>query len=279
MAEILYGNSIAQELQDKLKKEIEIANKVGIVSLGVVYVGNDEGSEAYRRGINKKAESIGIIVKEFGYEESISEDELISQIKKLGIDPKINGIIVQLPLPKKYHTQHILDAIPSNKDLDGLSSRSVASLYTKEKGFVPTTALAVMKMLDYYRIPLEGKRAIIIGRSSAVGRPVAQLLLNRNATVTIAHSRTQNLSSLTLDADILVVAVGKAKLVKESWVKDHTVVIDVGINLDEDNKMCGDVDFKTFSQRDVMITPVPKGVGSLTSILLLEKVWEAYRND
>lgn len=278
MAEILYGNNIALELQGKLKKAIEDANKVGIVCLAVVYVGNDEGSDSYRRGINKKAESVGIKVKEYGYEESISEDELVYQIEKLGTDSEINGIIVQLPLPKKYHTQRILDAIPLNKDLDGLSRLSIANLYTKEKGFIPTTALAVMKMLDYYRIPLEGKRAIIIGRSSAVGRPVAQLLLNRNATVTVAHSKTQNLSSLTLDADILVVAVGKAKLVKESWVKDHTVIIDVGINLDENNKICGDVDFQDFAQRDLMITPVPKGVGSLTSILLLSKVWEAYQN-
>ncbi len=278
MAEILYGNNIAQELQEELKKEITEANKVGVPSLAVVYVGNDEGSESYRRGINKKAEKVGIRVKEFGYEENISETELIEQVKKIGVDPEINGIIIQLPLPKKYHSQSVLDAIPLNKDLDGLSSQSIANLYTKEKGFIPTTALAVMKLLDYYRIPLEGKRAIVIGRSPAVGRPVAQLLLNRNATVTVAHSRTKQLSSLTLEADILVVAVGKAKLVKESWVKDQTVVIDVGINLDENNKICGDVDFSTFEKRDIMITPVPKGVGSLTSILLLQKVWEAYRN-
>lgn len=278
MAEILYGNNIAQELQEELKKEITEANKVGVPSLAVVYVGNDEGSESYRRGINKKAEKVGIKVKEFGCEENISETELIEQVKKIGVDPEINGIIIQLPLPKKYHSQFVLDAIPLNKDLDGLSSQSIANLYTKEKGFIPTTALAVMKLLDYYRIPLEGKRAIVIGRSPAVGRPVAQLLLNRNATVTVAHSRTKELSSLTLEADILVVAVGKAKLVKESWVKDQTVVIDVGINLDENNKICGDVDFSTFEKRDIMITPVPKGVGSLTSILLLQKVWEAYQN-
>jgi methylenetetrahydrofolate dehydrogenase (NADP+)/methenyltetrahydrofolate cyclohydrolase len=231
---------------------------------------------SYERGALKRCESIGILAEVKELREDISQDDFINELKKLNYDDKVDGILIFRPLPKQLDENVIKYVISPEKDLDCLSPVNVAKTMENDAtGFAPCTPSAVMEILKYYDVPLKGKKAAVIGRSMVVGKPVSMLLLNENANVTICHSRTQDMPSICSDADILVVGIGKAKMIDSKYVKDDAVVIDVGINVDENENLCGDVDTNDCVDKSGMITPVPGGVGSVTTSILAKHVVKA----
>ncbi len=282
MAIIISGTNVAKARKERLKEEISLSSKLYNRSpkLAVILVGNDVGSLSYVKGKAKAASEVGILIDTYHYEKSITEEEIVKKIDELNNDSTVDGILVQLPLPKHIRTDVVIELISPKKDVDGFHPRNVASLYLKQEGILPCTPKGVIALLDSENIEIDGKRAVVVGRSNIVGMPMAKMLLDRNATVTICHSHTKNLQDVTKNADILIAALGKAKFIKENMVKDGAVVIDVGANRDpETNKLCGDVDFVNVSNKCSYITKVPGGVGPMTICCLLENTYIAYLNN
>ena len=276
---ILDGRSLAANMKKQIREEVDrlVAAGKRRPGLAVMIVGDDPGSRSYVAGKAKDCEEVGFAGNTIFYDENISEDELMKEVERLNNDETIDGILVQLPLPKHINSDRILQAILPEKDVDGFHPRNVASLWLKEPCTVPCTPKGVIHILEDNGFEISGKHAVVVGRSNIVGLPVAKLLLDRNATVTIAHSRTPDLGAVTRQADILVVAVGRPELVKGDMVKPGAVVIDVGVNRHpETGKLCGDVDFAGAEKVASAITPVPGGVGPLTRACLLENTLEAY---
>lgn len=276
---ILDGKELSKKIKKQIKQEVEmLIQKTSIVpGLAIVLVGNNPASEIYVRNKLKAASLCLIDATLIRKDESITEEELINLVKELNQDEKYHGIIVQLPLPKHINEQRIIDTIDVSKDVDGFGILNKGRLFSGLNTIESATPHGIIRLLEEYNIQIEGKNAVVVGRSNIVGKPMALLLLNRNATVTICHSRTQNLKEVTKLADILVVAIGKAKYITADMVKEGAVVIDVGTNRVND-VLCGDVDFENVSKIASYISPVPGGVGPLTIASLLENTVKAYKN-
>lgn len=266
-----------KEIQELKMKEFltTIKNIDRKLKLVVIQVGNDAASTVYVNNKKIACEKTGILCEHIKYE-SIKENELILKIQELNADPKVTGILVQLPLPEYLNEQHIIDSIDPLKDIDGLTTSNIGNLYANKKGLVPCTAKGIIELLKQTRINIESADVVIVGRSKLVGLPLIKLLLNQNATVTVCHSKTKNLKEKTQKADILIVAIGKKNFIKEDYVKDGAVVIDVGITR-ENGKLYGDCDFENIKDKCSAITPVPKGVGPLTITMLIDNIIEAYK--
>lgn len=276
MVELINGKEVAKKVRKDLKKEVEKLKENGInPKLAVIMVGNDPGSTVYVRNKSKACEKVGIEFEEFLYDENLSETELLNIIEKLNEDSTINGILLQSPVPKHIDINKAFRAILPEKDVDGFNPVNVGNLTIGEDAFISCTPYGVIKMFEEYNIELEGKNAVILGRSNIVGKPMIQCMLNKNATVTVCHSRTKNIEEITKNADIVISAIGKPKFVKENMVKDGAVVIDVGINRLDDGSIVGDVDFDNVSKKASYITPVPGGVGPMTIAMLLNNVVKA----
>ena len=274
--EIINGKELAKKIREELKEEVTELKKEGInPKLAVIMVGNDKASATYVRNKSRACDEIGIEFEEFLLEDTITQKELIDLIKELDNRKDINGILLQSPIPENLDIREAFNTIDSTKDVDGFNPINVGKLSIGEDSFISCTPLGVTKMLEAYNIPVEGKRAVIIGRSNIVGKPLIQCMLNKNATVTVCHSRTKNLGEITKQADILIAAIGKPKFVTEDMVKDGAVVIDVGINRNEEGKLVGDVDFENVSKKASYITPVPGGVGPMTVAMLMNNVVKA----
>ncbi|MCH5213661.1 MAG: bifunctional methylenetetrahydrofolate dehydrogenase/methenyltetrahydrofolate cyclohydrolase FolD [Muribaculaceae bacterium] len=276
---ILDGKALSQQMKRKIAERVEAFQSEGKrrPGLAVVIVGDDPGSRSYVAGKAKDCAEVGFAGSTLSYPEDIAEQELLQEVEKLNADPEIDGILIQLPLPKHIDSDRILRAVSPEKDVDGFHPRNVAGLWLKEQCIVPCTPKGVIHILEDNGIEISGKRAVVVGRSNIVGLPVAKLLLDRNATVTIAHSRTPDLGAVTREADILVVAVGRPELVKGDMIKPGAIVIDVGVNRNPaTGKLCGDVEFESAKEVAGAITPVPGGVGPLTRACLLENTLECY---
>lgn len=277
--EIIDGKELAKKIRGELKIEVDKLRSKGIVpKLAVIMVGNDKASEVYVRNKSKACKEIGIEFDEFLLDSNIKQKDLINLIHNLNERKDVNGILLQSPIPEHLNIREAFDAIDYKKDVDGFNPINIGKLAIGEETFVSCTPSGVIKMLEEYNIQIEGKRAVIIGRSNIVGKPLIQCLLNKNATVTICHSRTKNIEEITTEADILIAALGKPKFVKENMVKENAVVIDVGINRNEEGKLVGDVDFENVSKKASYITPVPGGVGPMTVAMLMNNVVKAAKN-
>ncbi len=276
---LIDGRAVASRLRGRIKREVEALKKEkGITpGLGVVLVGEDPASKIYVGMKEKAGKEIGIRSYIYRLPEDTSEKEVLRLLDYLNRSPEVNGILVQLPLPGHISTERVLETISPDKDVDGFHPYNVGRLVAGQPSFIPCTPLGIIRLLDEYGIPIEGKEAVVVGRSNIVGKPVALLLLQRNATVTICHSRTRDLPAVIHKAQILVVAVGRARMVKGEWIREGAVVIDVGVNRLEDGGLCGDVDFKSAAERASYITPVPGGVGPMTITMLLHNTLEAAR--
>lgn len=276
MAQVIDGKRISQEIKDELKERVAAYREQGIeIALAVIQVGQDPASTVYVGNKKKACEYIGIRSAAYELPEETTEEELLELIGKLNQDASIYGILVQLPLPKHMNEDHIIQAIAPEKDVDGFHPQSVGRLSIGQPGFVSCTPAGIIQLLKRSGILIEGKECVVIGRSNIVGKPMALLLLRENGTVTICHSKTQNIKEITRRADILVAAVGRPKMIDASYVKEGTVVIDVGIHRDADNKLCGDVDFDSVAPVAGAITPVPGGVGPMTIAMLMHNCVEA----
>lgn len=270
MAIIIDGKKISIEIKDEIKAEVAKYKEYGKqITMAVVKVGEDPASAVYVRNKQLACEYCGIESVAYELKEETTEEELLELVNTLNKDEKINGILVQLPLPKQINEDNILNAIDSRKDVDGFHPNNVGKMMVGEETFLPCTPAGIVELLKRTNIELEGKECVVIGRSNIVGKPMSMLMLKENCTVTIAHSRTKNLKEVTKRADILIVAVGKPKFITGDYVKDNVVVIDVGIHRNEDNKLCGDVDFATVEPKAYAITPVPGGVGPMTVTMLM----------
>ncbi len=274
MNKIIDGKLVSSIIKENLKKEIASLDEK--LTLVVIQVGNNEASDIY---VNKKIKlcnemGINSIYKKY---DDIDEENLIKEIKKFNNDSSINGILVQLPLPDSFNTKKVINSISYKKDVDGLTSINLGKLYNNEESIIPCTAKGIMKLLDYYNVLLEGKKVSIVGRSNLVGIPLFKLLLDRNCTVTMCHSKTKDLKSILKESDIIISATGKKGLITFDMVKEGTVVIDVGISRIE-NKIYGDVCFDEVEERASLITKVPGGVGPMTVVMLLKNTFIAYKN-
>lgn len=270
MAKIIDGKAISMAIKDELKEKVAEYKKQGVkITLAVVKVGNDPASAVYVRNKEKACEYVGITSRTLALPEETTEEELLKVVKELNEDKAVNGILVQLPLPKHIDESKVLLAIDSNKDVDGFHPVNVGKMVIGEETFLPCTPAGIIEMLKRTDIEISGKECVVIGRSNIVGKPMSMLMLKENATVTIAHSRTKDLKEVTKRADILIAAIGKAKFVTADYVKEGAVIIDVGMDRDENGKLCGDVDFDSVSQVASVITPVPGGVGPMTVTMLL----------
>lgn len=277
MARLIDGKALAAKLQGELaEKTARLKEETGVVpGLVVILVGENPASQVYVRNKERSAIAAGFRSKVVRLPETIQENELLELIEQYNQDPLWHGILVQLPLPKHIDDEAVLLAIDPAKDVDGFHPLNMGRLWAGNPVMVPSTPAGIMEMFKEYGIELEGKRAVVIGRSNIVGKPMAQLLLAKNATVTLTHSRTHHLAKIAKTADILVVAIGRAKFVTADFVKEGAVVIDVGMNRDEDGKLCGDVDFDAVSPIASHLTPVPGGVGPMTVTMLMEQTYEA----
>lgn len=270
---IIDGKALAAKLQGEMKEQVKTMKVQP--ALIVILVGENPASQVYVRNKAKAAERIGIKSETLFLPETTSEGELLALIERYNSDESWHGILVQLPLPKHIDEDKILLAIDPKKDVDGFHPRNMGQLWTGTPNMVPSTPAGIMEMFKAYDVELSGKHAVVIGRSNIVGKPIAQMLLDANATVTIAHSRTENLAEIAKTADILVVAVGRGNFVTADFVKAGAVVIDVGMNRDEKGKLCGDVKFDEVAEVASLITPVPGGVGPMTITMLMEQTIRA----
>ncbi|MCJ8129236.1 bifunctional methylenetetrahydrofolate dehydrogenase/methenyltetrahydrofolate cyclohydrolase FolD [Staphylococcus aureus] len=270
VAKILDGKQIAKDYRQGLQDQVEALKEKGFTpKLSVILVGNDGASQSYVRSKKKAAEKIGMISEIVHLEETATEEEVLNELNRLNNDDSVSGILVQVPLPKQVSEQKILEAINPEKDVDGFHPINIGKLYIDEQTFVPCTPLGIMEILKHADIDLEGKNAVVIGRSHIVGQPVSKLLLQKNASVTILHSRSKDMASYLKDADVIVSAVGKPGLVTKDVVKKGAVIIDVGNTPDENGKLKGDVDYDAVKEIAGAITPVPGGVGPLTITMVL----------
>lgn len=276
MANIINGKELAQKIRMQLKEEVANLKEQNIQpKLAVIMVGNDKASEVYVRNKSKACEEIGVGFEEFLLEENTTRETLLNLIEELNNRKDIHGILLQSPIPKHLDIREAFNAIDYRKDVDGFHPINVGKLAIGEDCFISCTPAGVMKMLEEYNIEIEGKQAVVIGRSNIVGKPLVQCLLNKNATVTICHSKTKNIKEIAKSADILVAALGKAKFVTADMIKPGATVIDVGINRNEDGKLVGDVDFENVEPIASAITPVPGGVGPMTIAMLMTNVVKA----
>ena len=278
MAHLIDGKAISQQIKDELKVEVAELNKNGIFPcLAVVQVGQDPASCVYVNNKKKACEYIGIKSLAFELEDSITEPELLHLIAELNVNDEVHGILVQLPLPKHIDENKVIKTIAPEKDVDGFHPETVGNMCIGTKGFLPCTPAGVIQLLKRSNIQIEGKECVVVGRSNIVGKPMAMLLLRENGTVTITHSRTADLKAVCKRVDILIAALGKPKFITSEYVKEGAVVIDVGIHRDENNKLCGDVDFDDVVDKVSAITPVPGGVGPMTIAMLMNNCVETVR--
>ena len=279
MAVIIDGKALAQKIRTNLKLDCENLKKKGInPKLAVIMVGDNPASKVYVKNKSKACEDVGIDYEEFLLGDDTTQKELIDLIEKLNNRDDVTGILLQSPIPSHLDINEAFRTISYKKDVDGFHPVNVGKLTLGQDTFVSCTPYGVMKMFEEYNIDLEGKNLVIIGRSNIVGKPLIQCCLNKNATVTVCHSRTKNLAEYTKNADIVIVAIGRAKFLTADMVKDGVVIIDVGINRDENNKLCGDVDFENVKEKASYITPVPGGVGPMTIAMLMNNVIKAANN-
>ena len=278
MAQIINGKQIAQTIKDEMRLEVENLKQNGkSCCLAVIQVGNDPASSVYVSNKKKACEYIGIDSLSFELPEETTEEELLQVIDKLNMDEAVYGILCQLPLPRHINEKTILNRISPKKDVDGFHPQNVGALVVGDFGFVSCTPAGIIELLKRSNVEIEGKNCVVIGRSNIVGKPMALLMLRENATVTICHSKTKNLKEICKEADILIVAIGKPKYITKDYVKEGAVVIDVGIHRDENNKLCGDVDFNDVEPLCSAITPVPGGVGPMTICMLMKNCLEAMK--
>jgi methylenetetrahydrofolate dehydrogenase (NADP+)/methenyltetrahydrofolate cyclohydrolase len=279
MARLLLGKEVVAAMKERILQDVQQLNKKGIVpGLGIIRLGARPDDLAYERGAVKRCEGLGIKCTVFEYSEDLSQDKLINEIKKINDDMSIHGILIFRPLPKHIDEAVIKYVINADKDIDCLNPVNVAKVFEgDETGFAPCTPEAVIEMLDHYGIDVKGKKVTVIGRSLVVGKPLSMLLLKRHATITVCHTRTVNLPKICRNADILIAAAGKAKMVDDTFVSEDQIVIDVGINVDENGNLCGDVDFEKVEKIVDSITPVPRGVGTVTSSVMAKHIVQAAR--
>ena len=277
MYKLLNGKEVSNYIKKDVKREI---TKLNIKpSLTVIVVGDNPASTVYVRNKEKACAQVGIESIVHRLPEDTSEESLLALINLLNNDPSVDGILVQLPLPDHIDANTVLQAIDPKKDVDGFTAVNTGRLWLGDYVLTPCTAMGIIELLDYYSIDIEGKNCVVMGRSNIVGKPIAALLLERNATVTMCHSKTRNLNEFTKNADVLIVAIGKSKFVTEDMIKDGAVVIDVGINRGEDGKLCGDVDFENVAEKTSVITPVPNGVGPITVAMLMKNTLLAAKTE
>ncbi len=277
MTQIIDGKAISTQIKDELKEQVAEMKAKGItLCLAVIQVGADPASCVYVRNKKKACEYVGIESLSYELPEETTEEQLLDLIRELNARKDVNGILVQLPLPKGLNEEKILDEIDPLKDVDGFHPMNVGNLSIGRKGFVSCTPAGVIQLLKRSGIEIAGKECVVIGRSNIVGKPMGMLLLRENGTVTTAHSKTKNLQEVTKRADILVAAVGKPRMITADYVKEGAVVIDVGIHRNEDNKLCGDVDYESVAPKCSAITPVPGGVGPMTIAMLMKNCVESY---
>jgi len=275
---ILDGKQTALKISQKIKEEVQEFSRKP--RLDILLVGSDFGSQKYVEMKSKKAQELGIECNVHSFDENVSEEELIRLIEKLNIDSQVDGIMVQLPLPKHIQESNILEKISPSKDVDGLTSINLGKLFKNDPSAIaPATAKGILKLLREYDIQIDGQDAVVIGRSDIVGLPTAALLQNENATVTVCHSHTQNLKEICKKADILVVGIGKPEYIDREYVKEGAVVIDVGTNKNGEGKLVGDVNFESVKDIASYITPVPGGVGPMTIVCLLSNLIDAYKKN
>lgn len=278
MATVIDGKGLAAKMRAEAAKDVAALKRAGVnPGLAVVLVGDDQASATYVRSKLRDCEECGIASFDYKLPADASQDEILQLVRNLNDDPEITGILVQMPLPSHLDAEEIIEAISPLKDVDGFHPTSLGRLVRGLPGLRPCTPAGIMVMLDEYNIELAGKNAVIVGRSSIVGKPMAHMLLERDATISVAHSRTRNLDEICRSADILVVACGIARLVKGDWVRPGATVIDVGMDRDEDGRLCGDVDCDDVFNVAGAITPVPGGVGPMTRAMLMSNVVTAAR--
>lgn len=278
MSQLIDGKQISKQIKDELREEVQRLGAAGRnVCLAVVQVGDDPASSVYVRNKKKACAYIGIESKSYELPGETTEAELVSLVEELNRDDEVNGILVQLPLPEHIDEDKIIRTISPDKDVDGFHPVSVGRLWIGEKGFLSCTPAGIIQLLKRSGITIEGKECVIVGRSNIVGKPMAALLLRENGTVTVTHSRTKNLKEVTKRADILIVAIGKKQFITSEYVKEGAVVIDVGMHRDENNHLCGDVDFADVEPHTSAITPVPGGVGPMTIAMLMNNCVETIR--
>lgn len=279
MAKLIDGKELAKKIRMNLKNEVDELKNMGInPKLAVIMVGDDKASKVYVKNKSKACEEIGIEYEEFLMEDNISMEELLKLIENLNNRKDIHGILLQSPIPKNLQINEAFNKISYKKDVDGFNPINVGKLSIGEDCFISCTPFGVVKMLEEYDIETQGKNVVIIGRSNIVGKPLIQCMLQKNATVTVCHSKTENIKEITKNADILIAALGKAKFVTSDMVKDGAVIIDVGINRNDDGKIVGDVDFENVEKKASYITPVPGGVGPMTIAMLMTNVVKAAKN-
>ena len=276
MAEILNGKELAKKIRTNLKVEVEeLKKQKKYPKLAVIMVGNDQASSIYVKNKSKACDEIGIDFEEYLLPEETTMQELLSLITKLNEEKEIKGILLQSPIPAHLDIQKAFETINPKKDVDGFHPISVGQACIGQDTFIPCTPLGIVRLLEEYKIPIEGKNVVILGRSNIVGKPLMQCMLKKNATVTICHSKTRNIQEITKQADILIVAIGKPKFITEEMVKENAVIIDVGMNRLENGKLCGDIDFEGVEKKASYITPVPGGVGPMTIAMLMQNVVKA----
>lgn len=274
------GKDISLKIKDEIKEEIEKikVHYPRVPQLAVILVGDNQASQTYVRNKERGCQYVGMDSLVIRHEESFTEEQLLAEIEMLNQNDQVDGILVQLPLPRHICEDRVLETIDPSKDVDGFHPANVARLFLGQHSLVPCTPKGMMVLLDQIGYDLTGKEVVVVGRSHIVGKPVALLCLQRNATVTIAHSHTENLKEVCQRADVLIAAVGKAKMINRDYVKDGAVVLDVGINRDDNNKLCGDVDYEDVKDKVYAITPVPGGIGPMTITMLLKNTLEAFYN-
>lgn len=276
MAKLIDGKIVSAAVKEAVKAQVEVLRQKGVQSgLAVVIVGDDPASKVYVRNKKLACEACGIYSEEHALPAETTQEELMTLVDKLNRDPKINGILVQMPLPKSLDEEAVIAAIDPKKDVDAFHAVNVGKIMIGNYSFLPCTPAGVMELIRSAGIDVNGKSCVVVGRSNIVGKPMAMLLLHANGTVTICHSRTKNLPEICRGADILVAAVGRAKFITEDMVKEGAVVIDVGMNRDENGKLCGDVDFTSVEKKAGYITPVPGGVGPMTIAMLMKNTVNA----
>ncbi len=274
---IIYAKDIADQIKDEIKTEI--SNIRGrLPKLVVILVGENQASQKYVNAKHKACNDLGMLSEIIYLDENTTQNLLLSEIEKLNQDETVDGILVQLPLPKHINVDEVLDSISPSKDVDGFHPIHLGNLLSNKPSIIPCTPKGIMKFFEFVGYDLTGKNVVIIGRSTIVSKPLVHLFLQKDATVTITHSKTKNLPEVCSKADVVVVAIGRAKMVDQSYIKEGAFVVDVGINVDENGKLCGDVDFESVKDKVGYITPVPKGVGVMTITMLLQNTLELYKN-
>lgn len=275
MSTLIDGRALAKSIREDLAKEVKEENLKPM--LAVILCGDDEASKVYVNIKNKACKEVGIEFEQFNLSKDATEEELSELIEKLNKDKKVNGILLQYPVPKQIDIIKMAELIDKDKDVDGFNPYNIGLLNMGRPNFIPCTPFGIMKMFEKYDIDLNGKKAVVIGRSNVVGKPMAECLLSKNATVTVCHSKTKDLVKELKEADIIIAACGRERIVKADMVKDGAIVIDVGTNRDKNGKLCGDVDFENVKEKALFITPNPGGVGPMTVAMLIENTVKAYK--